>query len=388
MAKKRPKKDMRQRGKVMEMVRRKHKTLKDAAVELGIGYRQAERIYRKYLAGGDEALVHGNSGRPSNHKTDGALTAKAIALYKEKYYDYGPTLAAETMLERDGLEIGVSTLRRVLIAGGLWTKAKNSVKHRSRRAPREKFGELVQFDGSHHKWFEGRGPKCCLITLIDDATKTRLGQFFDEETMFGTMTVLKMWIETYGIPDELYCDKKNAFVLTRDPTDSEIMKGITKPKSHFGRACAKLGVNVIAANSAQAKGRVERNHGVDQDRLVKAMRLDNISTIEEANKYLLETYLPKMNAKFGRPAQSGMDAHVKPGRVDLDDIFCMEEERNVSKDFVIRFQARLFQIKKDNKIRPRPNDKVIVRTHMDSSIHIIWKDKPLLVEEISTMFDD
>jgi hypothetical protein len=132
-------------------------------------------------------------------------------------------------------------------------------------------GELVQFDGSHHDWFEGRRGRCCLITLIDDATKTRLSQFFEEETMFGAMTVLKRWIETCGIPESLYCDKKNAFVLTRDPTDKELLAGITLPKSRFGKACDRLGIDAIASDSPQTKGRVERNHGVDQDRLVQIL---------------------------------------------------------------------------------------------------------------------
>jgi hypothetical protein len=180
--------------------------------------------------------------------------------------------------------------------------SKNSAKYRSRRTPREKFGELIQFDGSHHRWFEDRREKCCLITLIDDATKIRMSQFFEEETTFGAMTVLKLWIETYGIPDSLYCDKKNAFVLTREPTEAELEKGITKPLSNFGKACAKLGIAIIAANSAQAKGRVERNHKLDQDRLVKELRLAGISTIEDGNKFLLETYL------------SGYEREVQPTR--------------------------------------------------------------------------
>jgi len=142
--------------------------------------------------------------------------------------------------------------------------------------------------------------------------------------MFGAMSVLKMRIETYGIPESLYCDKKNAFVLTREPTDRELLAGITPPKSHFGRACDKLGVQVIAANSPQAKGRVERTHGVDQDRLVKELRLAGISTLEQANTFLLETYLPYMNSKFSRPPQSTDDAHVKPGMAVLNDILCME----------------------------------------------------------------
>ena len=370
------------------MVKRNLKTLKAASLELGISYSQAKRIYQRYLSGGDEALVHGNKGKPSNNKTDEQVVKKAVELYREKYDDFGPTLAQETLFERDGLAISVSTLRRALISCGLWEQKKKSSEYRSRRMPRSCFGELVQFDGSHHDWFEGRGSPCCLITMIDDATKVRLSMFFDEETLFGTMTVLKMWVERYGIPQSLYCDRKNAFVLAREPTDAEILEGILKPKSHFGRACDRLGIEVIPANSPQAKGRVERNHGVDQDRLVKAMRLEGICTIEQANRFLRETYLPKMNEKFSRPAKSGEDAHVNLGKVKLDNILCMEFDRGISKDYIIRFQARLFQVLKANKLLPRTEDKVLVRITLDNSVHIIWKDKPLLVKEIPTMFNE
>jgi transposase len=388
MVKKHKKGQEKLRGKIMEMVKRGHKTLKAASLELGISYSQAKRIYQRYLNGGDTALVHGNRGKAPHNKIDAAKIEKAIELYKEKYYDFGPTLAAETLLERDKLAITVSTLRRALSDNGLWKPKKNTSEYRSRRTPRARFGELVQFDGSHHDWFEGRSPRCCLITLIDDARKIRLSQFFEEETMFGVMIVLEMWIKRYGIPELMYCDKKNAFVLTREPTDAEILAGKLKPKSHFGYACDKLGIEVIAANSPQAKGRVERNHGVDQDRLVKALRLEDIFTIAEANQFLLEKYLPKMNEKFSRPARDKNDAHVNLGKVKLDDILCVEENRTISKDFVIRFQTRLFQILDSNKPLPRTGDKIIVRTKLDNSIHIIWKDKPLHVKEIPTMFDE
>jgi hypothetical protein len=376
------------RSKMMEMVKRKQKTLKAASLELGISYRQAKRVYQKYLGGGDRALIHGNKGKPSNRRAGQTLVQRALDLYAEKYSDFGPTLAQEKLLERDGLEIGVSTLRRTLITAKLWIPERNGREYRARRTAREHFGELVQFDGSHHDWFEGRRGRCCLITLIDDATKTRLSQFFEEETMFGAMTVLKMWIETYGIPESLYCDKKNAFVLTREPTDSELLAGITQPKSHFGKACHRLGITVIAANSPQAKGRVERNHGVDQDRLVKELRLSGISAIEPANAFLLKTYLPYMNDKFSRPPRSADDAHVKLGKVVLDDILCMEHDRKVSKDYIVRFDCRLFQILPEAKPKPRPGDAVLVRVKLDSSVHILWKNRPLLVKEIKTMFDD
>jgi len=387
MAKGLPKGRERLRSIIMEMVKRGQKTLRAASAELGISYRQGKRIYQRYMGGGDDALVHGNKGKPSNRRTDEALVQKALSLYSEKYSDFGPTLAQEKLLERDGIEISLSTLRRALLEAGLWEQKKKGNEYRSRRTPRAHFGELVQFDGSHHDWFEGRGAPCCLITMIDDATKTRLSQFFDEETLFGAMTVLKMWIQRYGIPESLYCDKKNAFVLSREPTDTEILAGIFRPKSHFGKACDKLGIEVIPANSPQAKGRVERNHGVDQDRLIKELRLEGVSAIEQANQFLLEKYLPKMNEKFSRPAKNNDDAHVNPGNANLDDILCIEHDRKVSKDYIIRFECRLFQILPDVKIKPRPGDVVIVRVRLDSSVFILWKNKPLLAKEIKTMFD-
>jgi hypothetical protein len=284
----------------------------------------------------------------------------------------------------EGINISNETLRRWLIAEGLWVGRRRRREHRSRRKRRACFGELIQFDGSHHRWFEGRGPVCCLITMIDDATNVRYAQFFDGETTAGAMTVLSCWIKTYGIPQALYCDKKNAFVITREPTEAELAKGITKPKSHFGKACEKLGIDVIAAESPQAKGRVERNHGLDQDRLVKELRLAGISTIEKANQFLSGTYLPKMNDKFSRPAAEATDAHVPLGSVDLADIMCREYERTVSNDYVVRFECRHFQILKSNKNLPRPKDKVTVLVRLDDSIFIQWNKNSLLVEEIET----
>jgi len=206
--------------------------------------------------------------------------------------------------------------------------------------------------------------------------------------MFGAMTVLKMWIETYGIPQSLYCNKKNAFVLTREPTDSELLAGITRSKSHFGKACHRLESTVIPDYSPQAKGRVESNHGVDQNRLVKKLCLAGISAIEPDNAFPLKTYLPYMNDKFSRPPGSADDAHVKPGKVVLDDVLCMEHDRKVSKDYIVRFECRLFQILPEAKPKPRPGDTVLVRVKLDSFVHILWKNRHLLVKEIKTMFDD
>jgi hypothetical protein len=371
------------RSKMLEMVRQGKITLKAAVVTMRVSYRQGKRLYAAYLQKGDAGLIHGNYGKKSNHRLAGEIREAALLAYRDRYSDFGPTFAAEKMAEEEGIQISVGTLRNVLIEAGEWKGRRRAKEYRSRRERKACFGELIQFDGSHHRWFEDRGPICCLMTMIDDATNTRLAQFFEQETVEAAMTVFSLWIKKYGIPEALYCDKKNAFVLTREPTDAELLCGITEPKSHFGRACEKLGVQVIAANSPQAKGRVERNHGIDQDRLVKELRLAGISTIAEANEFLEKTYLPKMNKKFNRPPADTADAHVPLGNVKLKEIFCFEYKRTVGNDYVVRFDKRLFQILKSNKTLPRTKDNVLVRILLDGTLSIIWKETKLLVKELT-----
>jgi transposase len=337
------------RSKVLEMVKQGKLTLKAAVKTLGVSYRQGIRLYAAYRQEGDEGLIHGNYGKQSNNRTAEPVRKAAVEAYRNRYRDFGPAFAAEKLLENEGIKISASVLRRLLIEAGEWKGSRHAKEYRSRRERKEHFGELVQFDGSHHKWFEERGLSCCLITMIDDARNIRVSRFFEEETTAGAMEVFSCWIKTYGIPEALYCDKKNAFVLTREPTDAELLRGITEPKSHFGRACEKLGVQVIAAHSPQAKGRVERNHGVDQDRLIKELRLAGISTIAEANRFLERYYLPKMNKMFSRPAAKPEDAHVPLGTVDLKNIMCLEYERTVANNYIIRFETCIFQILKTKK---------------------------------------
>jgi len=375
------------RGKILEMVKQSQMTLKAASLMLGLSYRQSKRLYCAYRKEGDKGLIHGNYGRPSNNRTKESILKSALEAYRQRYIDFGPTFASEKLGEEEKITISVSVLRRLLIESGDWKGARHSKEYRSRRERRERFGELVQFDGSHHKWFEERRPSCCLMTMIDDATNTRISRFFEQETLEAGLTVFSCWIRAYGIPEALYCDKKNAFVLTREATDDELLAGILEPKSHFGRACEKLGVTVITAHSPQAKGRVERNHGVDQDRLIKELRLAGISTIAEANQFLEKKYLPKMNKKFSRPAAKPENAHVPLGDVNLKDIMCMEFERTVANNYVIRFETRLFQILKSKKSLPRPKDKVLVRVRLDGSISVLWKNTILLVKELTNIQD-
>jgi transposase len=371
------------RAKIMEQVVQKHITVSSAANILKISERQAKRILKRYREKGDQGLLHGNLGKPSPNRIDQATHSLAIDLYKQHYDDFGPTLAAEKLAERHQLSVDHETLRRWLIDEELWTRRRRGSEYRARRDRRSSFGELVQFDGSHHDWFEGRRPKCCLMNMVDDATSSTLSFLSEEETTADAMTLLWRWIERYGIPQAVYCDKKNAYVLTREATIEELMAG-KEPKSHFQLACEKLGIEVIIADSPQAKGRVERNHAVYQDRFVKELRMANITTIEAANTFLADVYLPAINKKFAVAPACAEDAHVPlVDESSLKDIFCFESTRAVSNDYVVRSESRLFQLRKTQRHLPRPKDRVVVRRLLDGEIQILWRDTKLDFVELA-----
>jgi transposase len=314
------------KGKVMELVKRGHITIRTAAKELKVSYRQGRRLYAAYIKEGELGLIHGNTGKPSNRKTSEGLREQVLNTYQERYSDLGPTCAAEKIAEIEGIGISAETLRRWLIEEGLWEVKGMRCAYRRQRKRRDCFGEMIQFGGSIYDWFEGRREPCCLMIMIDDATGVRYAQFSEKETVASAMEVLSYWIRKYGIPQTLYCDRKNAFIMKREPTDAELLKGITKPKSHFKKACEKLGVEVIPIRSPQAKMRVEQQNGLDNGRLIKELRIAEISTIAEANRFLEETYLPKVIEKFSRPAAYLDDAHAPLGDVDLKKIMCFEYE--------------------------------------------------------------
>jgi len=369
----------------MELVVNGTRTLKEAAQFMGVSYRHAKRILRRYREEGAAGMVHRGVNKPSGRRTDEALRQAVLEKYEEEYADFGPTLAAEKLAERDGLSVDHETLRRWLIASGMWQAQRHRRRYRSRRERRQRFGELVQFDGSHHDWFERRRTKCCLMNMVDDATGTTLSFLDEQETTEGALRLLWAWIERYGVPMAVYCDRKNAFVLDREPTVREQLDGIT-PKSTFERACEKLGIEVIVARSPQAKGRVERNHGVYQDRFVKELRIRGINSIEKANQFLRESFLDTLNVKFAKQPVDPEDAHVPilAGQ-NLENLLCFEEPRVVAEDYVVQFKRRLLQIKRHKRVRlPAPGTQVVVRTWLDGSIHVFTKDnEELLVEELN-----
>jgi hypothetical protein len=268
-----------------------------------------------------------------------------LHLYQQQYGDFGPTLAAEMLAQRDQITVDHETLRGWLLDQGLWKKRRKRQQHRSRREPRAHRGELLQLDGSPHAWFEARGPTCALLEAVDDATGETYGRFYPEETGEAVMDLLTRYIRRYGIPRALYVDKDSIYVVNnRAPTAREILTG-REPVTQVGRALQELTVELIVAHSPQAKGRVERVHGTQQDRLVKLLRLEGIGTLEAANEYLEQQYWPRYNARFARPPGAQADLHRQPAKaLNLAEILCFKEARTVSRDWCVVYGKQVFQL--------------------------------------------
>jgi molybdenum-dependent DNA-binding transcriptional regulator ModE len=357
-------------------------TIRQAAQGLGLSYRQCRRSYKRYREEGDRGLVHRSRGGRSNRARPEEFRRAVLARYRERYEGFGPTLAAEKLAE-DGYTLDHETVRRWLIAEREWRRHRRRATHRAKRPRKEHFGELVQMDGSHHEWFGAGQPRTCLMNMVDDATGATMALMAEEETTEAAMRVLWCWIERYGIPRALYTDKKNVFVTKRQSTIEEQLAG-EEPMTAFGKACEKLGIEIVPAHSPQAKGRVERNNGVYQDRLVKELRLHGITTLEGANKVLAQGFSERLNAKFQREPARRTDFHRRvPKDLTLAEVFSWEETRTVQNDWTVRHHNRFYQILKENRPRPRPKEKVVVRLLLDGSVQILYRDKKLSYEPLA-----
>jgi transposase len=372
------------RAGVLARVKAKTLSLRAAAALMEVSYRQAKRLSRRYRQQGAAGLKHRSAGRASNRATRVKVRTRALALVREKYGGgvderFGPTLAAEHLASEDGVTIDHETLRRWMLAAGLWSRARRRSPHRRRRARKTHFGELVQMDGSFHPWFEGRAPESCLLTLVDDATGKTLGRFVAQETIWAAVGVLRAWIDRFGIPQALYTDWKNVYV--RVPNAEERVTG-AEPLTQFGRMCATLGIRIIPASSPQAKGRIERNHGTQQDRLVKKLRRKGIADIDTANTFLDTAYWVEHNERFAQAPASPDDFHVaRPRSLRLDTVFRLEERRTVSNDWVVRYDNRLLQLERQSG-HPPARGTVLVCEGGDGQIEIRYRDRAMRWTEI------
>ena len=372
------------RAEVMERVKKGELKLGDTAKLLAISYRQAKRIWRKYRERGAGGLVHGNAGKVSHRAKPAKFRQRVVRLIRKKYSGeegkrFGPTLAAEHLASEDGLGVDAETLRRWMLREGLWSRQRKHQAHRQRRERRAHFGELLQLDGSFEEWLEERGPGGCLMDLVDDATGRTLSRLGKEETIWAAAGVLRAWIEQHGVPLALYTDWKNVYV--REPNAQERLSG-EAPRTQFGGMCERLGIRIIAANSAQAKGRVERNHGTHQDRLIKKMRRKKIGTHAAANQFLEKEYLPEHNRRFAREAGEAADYHrAKPGQKELEQAFRLETQRSLGNDWVVRHENRFYQVKEQSRYAPA-RSQVQVCEWEDGRMEIWYRGQRLAYEEI------
>ena len=370
---------------VLERVKRKELKLVEAADMLSISYRQSTRRFRRYREEGAAGLVHRSRGGISNRRIPEEMRSRIVKLYDNDDYDgFGPVLFTEKLFSTHGIKVDHETVRKLLIREGLWQVVrKRKKRHRVWRERRSHFGELVQMDGSHHRWFEDRGAKCCLMVMIDDATGTRMSLLAEGETTDAAMRLLWMWIERYGLPKSLYTDKKNVFVPSEKDRENARQEG-REALTQFGRACKRLGIDIIRAHSPQAKGRVERSNQTYQDRLVKELRLEGISDIARANELLSSGgFDHDLNRRFAVEAREKADYHRDASGYDLSGIFCIEEERTLSVNWTVSFENRVYQIKSGSANYSPAERKVQLRRYLDGELHMFYRGNEVGFEEIN-----
>lgn len=352
-------------------------TQRVAATMLGLSGRQVRRLVKAVREEGERGVIHKLRGRSSNRKTPAEVKARALMLYRGRYAGFGPTLASEKLGELDGIKLSDETLRKWLKESGLWQGRRKRSRHRQWRERKGCFGEMVQLDGSHHAWLEGRGPDFVLVAYIDDATNHVFARFYDYEGTMPAMDSFKRYVRRSGLPLSIYLDRHTTYKSTKKLSEWEELEGV-EPLSQFERALEELGVEVIHAYSPQAKGRVERLFGVLQDRLVKEMRLSGIKTLEEANEFL-GVYLPSFNRRFNVSPANDTDVHVRlPKYLNLDKYLCIRNQRTVRKDNTIAYNGKLYQI--DDQVRSK---RVTVEERLNGSMVITCNGLKLKHREIA-----
>lgn len=369
----------RKRLVIMAEVKREELTLVQAAGLLGLSYRQVKRVWRRYQDQGDAGLVHRLRGRASSRRMAPELRARILARVQARYPDFGPTLAAE-YLAQEGLKVDHETLRRWLLAAGSRQVRRRRQKHRQWRERKPCFGAMVQLDGSDHDWFEGRRERAVLMVMVDDATGQVWAQFFEQETTRASYDMFEGWVRRWGLPQSVYVDRDSIYRCEGVGSIAEQLAG-KEPQTQFGRAMEQLGVELILANSPQAKGRVERMNGTLQDRLVKALRLEGIHDLEVANQYLRQSFLPALNRRFKVQPASAADVHrAVPPR--LEEVLSWEEERVVQRDWTLCYNHCWYQLERQHESLSLVGRKVIVRTLRSGRVQLVYREAQLSYRQL------
>ncbi|MFH0913968.1 MAG: ISNCY family transposase [Chloroflexota bacterium] len=365
---------------VLSQVERGEKTGRQGAEVMGISLRHTRRLLAGYRKEGAAALAHGNRGRKPRHALSGALESQVLELAETKYEGFNTQHFTELLGEREGIKLSRSSVRRILLGGGIRSPRKRRPpKHRRRRERYPQEGMLLQTDGSHHDWLEGRGPWLSLVGAVDDATgRVPYALFREQEDSMGYALLLREIVRSHGIPMALYRDRHSIFEVSPDksPSIEEQLEG-KRPLTQFGRMMEELGITSIPARSPQAKGRIERLWGTFQDRLVSELRLAGAKTIEEANRVLWD-FLPRYNRRFAVPAAEPGSAYREVGEGFVpDEIFCFKYQRTVGADNVVRFGKHRLQIVPSNGRASYARCRVEVHERLDGSLAVYYQGKCL-----------
>jgi len=349
----------------------------EAAEVLRLSSRQVRRLVVRVREGGAQGIIHGLRGRESRRKIADRIRLNILRIYRLRYEGFGATLASEMLLDRNGIRISKETLRKWLIDEGLWqVRSAGRPRHLRWRERKAHRGEMVQVDGSHHDWLEGRGPRLVLMAWIDDATNRTHARFYEYEGTVPALDSLKRYIKLYGIPSSVYLDRHTTYKSNGKETIEDQLND-RKPRSQFEVACDKLGIQVIHANSPQAKGRVERLFKTLQDRLVKELRLAGAKTIEEAN-VVLEKFLVRHNARFVVPARESGNMHRSwTDEMDMEDIFAIHTPHVMRNDNTVVHQGQWFQILTNTRAK-----EVVLRHALNGRLDILGQGVKLRYQRI------
>lgn len=370
----------RDRLKVLHEMEKGQLSQRQACGQLGLTDRWVRKLLGRLRQEGDRGIVHRLRGRTSNRKLPELLRERAVGRVQESYRDFGPTLGAEYLAKRDRIKVSKETLRKWLLEAGVWKARPRRVREvHTWRPRRDCRGELVQWDTSEHAWLEGRGEEPYLIVMIDDATSRLDARFVRHDSTEENLRVLKGYLEQWGRPLAFYTDKAGLFKVNRPPSGDEQLRG-EPARTQIGRALEELGIEWIPAHSPQAKGRVERCFGTLQDRLVKGLRLAGAGTLEQANVYLEQEFLPEWERRFSVPPANPTDAHQPLARQhDLAAILSVVEERVVTNDYTLRYQGKIYQIARADIRGGLRGAKVRVEKRLDGTVAVKFRHRYLTV---------
>jgi transposase len=358
---------------VLQQVMDKRIKQKEAAKQLKLSTRQIKRLIKNFRKEGEAGIISKHRGRPGNRGNTEDFKEKVKELIQRHYSDFGPMLAAEKLHEREGIKINRETLRQWMISWDFWKahRQKKAQIHQQRER-RACLGELVQIDGSHHDWFEGRAPKCCLLVFVDDATSQLLYLHFEiGETTAGYFRAARAYIDQYGLPLSFYSDKDSVFRVNQG-------EEINREETQFGRVCKALEIELICANSPQAKGRVERCNKTLQDRLIKEMRLRGINDMASANAFLPE-FIKDYNGRFAVQSRSEINVHrpLNLTKQELDLLFSFQHERTLSKNLELSYNNVIYQVKTATTGYRLRHAKVMVCENLEGNIALVYQGKML-----------